>query len=111
MQCRQQLREKSGVRSIQRSAVRSSWVSAKSPARKTLVLPATVIAGQRRAFATVKNGTVSSRRGQTRAYQVPVNPDDRGPINEYDDRVASGRLRDDEHQRGQLNLNIWQNKD
>ncbi|KAG0652765.1 afg1, partial [Hyphodiscus hymeniophilus] len=29
-----------------------------------------------------------------------VNRDDRGPMAEYDDRVASGRLRDDEHQRG-----------
>jgi hypothetical protein len=29
-----------------------------------------------------------------------VNPDDRGPMQEYDDRVAQGRLRDDEHQRG-----------
>jgi protein AFG1 len=28
------------------------------------------------------------------------NPDDRGPLQEYDDRVAQGRLRDDEHQRG-----------
>lgn len=28
------------------------------------------------------------------------NPDDRGPMQEYDDRVASRRLRDDEHQRG-----------
>lgn len=30
-----------------------------------------------------------------------VNPDDRGPIQEYDARVESGRLRDDEHQRGE----------
>lgn len=29
-----------------------------------------------------------------------VNLDDRGPLDEYDDRVANGRLRDDEHQRG-----------
>ena len=31
---------------------------------------------------------------------LAVNLDDRGPMNEYDDRVAEGRLRDDEHQRG-----------
>jgi protein AFG1 len=31
---------------------------------------------------------------------MTVNPDDRGPMTEYDDRVAQGRLRDDEHQRG-----------
>ena len=29
-----------------------------------------------------------------------VDSDERGPLAEYDDRVASGRLRDDEHQRG-----------
>jgi hypothetical protein len=34
------------------------------------------------------------------ALIVPVNPDDHGPMDEYDDRVATGRLRDDEHQRG-----------
>jgi peroxisome-assembly ATPase len=28
------------------------------------------------------------------------NPDDRGPMQEYDDRVVNRRLRDDEHQRG-----------
>lgn len=48
------------------------------------MLPAKFIAGQRRTLATVEN----------------VNPDDRGPINEYDDRVDAGRLRDDAHQRG-----------
>ncbi|KAI9821165.1 MAG: hypothetical protein M1827_003899 [Pycnora praestabilis] len=29
-----------------------------------------------------------------------VNPDHRGPLDEYDERVTAGRLRDDEHQRG-----------
>lgn len=29
-----------------------------------------------------------------------MNPDDQGPLAEYDARVANGRLRDDEHQRG-----------
>ncbi|KAH9210967.1 AFG1-like ATPase-domain-containing protein [Leptodontidium sp. 2 PMI_412] len=52
--------------------------------RPRLILPAPFIAGQRRALATVKN----------------VNPDDRGPLIEYDNRVDSGRLRNDEHQRG-----------
>lgn len=38
---------------------------------------------------------------ESRADVSPlVNPDDRGPMQEYDDRVAQGRLRDDEHQRG-----------
>ncbi|KAG9237391.1 AFG1-like ATPase-domain-containing protein [Amylocarpus encephaloides] len=46
--------------------------------------PAIFIAGQRRSLATVRN----------------VNPDDRGPIQEYDHRVDTGRLRNDEHQRG-----------
>jgi peroxisome-assembly ATPase len=31
---------------------------------------------------------------------LPENPDDRGPLQEYGDRVENGRLRDDEHQRG-----------
>jgi hypothetical protein len=30
-----------------------------------------------------------------------ANPDDRGPMDEYKRRVESGRLRDDEHQRGE----------
>jgi hypothetical protein len=36
-----------------------------------------------------------------RADECAENPDDRGPIKEYDDRVEAGRLRDDDHQRGQ----------
>jgi len=31
-----------------------------------------------------------------------VNPDSRGPLEEYDDRVHSRQLRDDEHQRGTI---------
>lgn len=31
-------------------------------------------------------------------------PDDRGPMKEYDARVAAGQLRDDEHQRGQQHM-------
>ncbi|KAF7872718.1 uncharacterized protein EAF02_008789 [Botrytis sinoallii] len=52
--------------------------------RRLLALPASFIAGQRRSLATVQN----------------ENPDDRGPMKEYNARVASGQLRDDEHQRG-----------
>jgi hypothetical protein len=37
-----------------------------------------------------------------------VNPDDRGPMMEYDDRVNAGRLRDDEHQRGQQDAPHYQ---
>ncbi|KAL3427295.1 Protein AFG1 [Phlyctema vagabunda] len=60
-------------------------VSASAAGRRPLVVrPAIFVAGQRRALATVQN----------------VNPDDRGPLQEYDARVAAGRLRDDEHQRG-----------
>ncbi|EKD20134.1 AFG1-like ATPase [Drepanopeziza brunnea f. sp. 'multigermtubi' MB_m1] len=51
------------------------------------ILPAApIVAGQRRGLATVQN--------------VAVNPDDRGPLQEYDHRVETGRLRNDEHQRG-----------
>lgn len=31
---------------------------------------------------------------------MAANPDNRGPLQEYDARVAAGRLRDDDHQRG-----------
>lgn len=52
--------------------------------KRLLILPATFIAGQRRALATVQND----------------NADVEGPLKEYDNRVAAGRLKDDEHQRG-----------
>lgn len=48
------------------------------------ILPALQIAGQRRSYAIGKN----------------AHPDERGPIAEYDKRVANGALRDDDHQRG-----------
>ena len=31
---------------------------------------------------------------------APANPDMWGPLNEYDERVQTGQLREDEHQRG-----------
>ncbi|APA13099.1 hypothetical protein sscle_10g078690 [Sclerotinia sclerotiorum 1980 UF-70] len=52
--------------------------------RRSLAFPASFVAGQRRGFAIVQN----------------ENPDDRGPMKEYNARVASGQLKDDEHQRG-----------
>jgi len=33
-------------------------------------------------------------------YMLTQYLDDRGPMQEYNSRVASGKLRDDEHQRG-----------
>jgi peroxisome-assembly ATPase len=42
----------------------------------------------------------SSNRRCSELMLLLENPDDRGPLQEYDDRVAQGRLRDDEHQRG-----------
>ncbi|RFU33516.1 hypothetical protein B7463_g2799, partial [Scytalidium lignicola] len=62
----------------------ASRVKIPSADRRLLALPATFVAGQRRGLATVQN----------------VNPNDRGPLAEYDARVANGRLRDDGHQRG-----------
>ncbi|RDL39884.1 putative AFG1-ATPase family protein [Venustampulla echinocandica] len=68
--------------------IRSSAALAGSnspPSRRVFsVLPATFVAGQRRALATAQN----------------VNRQDHGPMQEYEKRVESGRLRDDEHQRG-----------
>lgn len=56
---------------------------------------------QGRGLATVQSGMPASEsRQQTKADAFTVDPDDRGPMMEYDDRVATGRLRDDEHQRG-----------
>jgi protein AFG1 len=43
---------------------------------------------------------VSSNKRCSELMFFLVNPDDRGPMQEYDDRVEQGRLRDDEHQRG-----------
>ncbi|KAL2066065.1 hypothetical protein VTL71DRAFT_2136 [Oculimacula yallundae] len=63
---------------------RQAGIGSLARRRPMFILPASFIAGQRRGLATVKN----------------VNPDDRGPLMEYDDRVDSGRLRNDEHQRG-----------
>ncbi|KAJ9138436.1 Protein AFG1 [Pleurostoma richardsiae] len=54
-----------------------------------LILPAAYIAGQRRRALVVANATVEN-----------VNQDDIGPIELYDRRVAEGRLKNDEHQRG-----------
>jgi peroxisome-assembly ATPase len=42
----------------------------------------------------------SSNRRCSELMLLLETPDDRGPLQEYDDRVAQGRLRDDEHQRG-----------
>ncbi|ATZ55768.1 Bcafg1 [Botrytis cinerea B05.10] len=62
----------------------SNLDAASSAPRRLLAFPASFVAGQRRSLATVQN----------------ENPDDRGPMKEYNARVASGQLRDDEHQRG-----------
>ncbi|TVY68872.1 Protein AFG1 [Lachnellula suecica] len=81
--CRQQVSVRPRALGRSTTAVRS-LVSGSSLPRRQIALPAPFIAGQRRAFATVQND----------------NPDDRGPMDEYNKRVAAGRLRDDEHQRG-----------
>ncbi|RDW69450.1 hypothetical protein BP6252_08470 [Coleophoma cylindrospora] len=66
------------------TVMRLRYSTSATTRKHLLVRPATFVAGQRRSLATVKQG----------------NPDDQGPMQEYDARVASGRLRDDEHQRG-----------
>ncbi|KAJ4289423.1 ATPase [Collariella sp. IMI 366227] len=71
------------------------------------VFPATFTAGQRRSSSAVAaaavensayNGTATTPAGQADVRQANV--EDIGPIQEYDRRVASGLLRNDEHQRG-----------
>ncbi|KAK4248440.1 AFG1-like ATPase-domain-containing protein [Corynascus novoguineensis] len=54
-----------------------------------VVLPAVFAAGQRRKASVVAGATTQNN-----------NTEDIGPIQEYDRRVASGVLRNDEHQRG-----------
>jgi peroxisome-assembly ATPase len=63
MQCRQQLNIQAGVKSGSKTALRSGLIS---PTRKPLVLPATFVAGQRRALATVQNGANMCMLGQKR---------------------------------------------
>lgn len=58
-----------------------------------------------RHLATVSNGEnmspqVSITQWESVLTQVAVNPSSTGPLEEYDERVHSHRLRDDEHQRG-----------
>lgn len=58
-----------------------------------------------RHLATVSNGEnmssqVSATQWESMLTQVAVNPSSVGPLEEYDERVHSHRLRDDEHQRG-----------
>ncbi|KAH8803194.1 AFG1-like ATPase-domain-containing protein [Xylogone sp. PMI_703] len=81
VQCNQQRRSSNAV--IRLAGV-GPRVKTASTARAPFALPAVFVAGQRRGLATVRN----------------VNPTDQGPLAEYDARVANGRLRDDEHQRG-----------
>lgn len=100
IQCRE---ERNGVSAMERVTgyVRRQALGGSMMGRRPrFILPATFIAGQRRALATVKNGTASLRTGRMSINPATVNPDDRGPLMEYDDRVDSGRLRNDEHQRG-----------
>jgi len=54
------------------------------------VFPAVFTAGQRRSASAAAAAAVEN-----------TNTEDIGPIQEYDRRVASGVLRNDEHQRGE----------
>ena len=76
-------------------------MSSKPPRRSQIALPATFIASHRRCLATVHNciSSLLNIAGDNSDLHI-VNPDDRGPMQEYDDRVAAGKLRDDAHQRG-----------
>ena len=54
-----------------------------------------------RRMATVSDGTLHILHIYLNGELMidPVNPDSRGPLDEYDERVHSRRLREDEHQR------------
>ena len=106
IQCRQQLhgravRMKGGETSLGSNGPSGVKPSARRPA---FGLPASFVAGQSRTLATIHNGKIILLFFSTAHHvltALPVKPDDRGPMAEYDDRVATGRLKDDEHQRGQ----------
>ncbi|KAF4625262.1 hypothetical protein G7Y89_g12905 [Cudoniella acicularis] len=83
LQCRQQSRRQYVIPAMA-SQIRAASASSGLTERRLLALPAAFVAGQRRGLATLQS----------------VNHDDRGPLQEYDKRVAAGGLRDDEHQRG-----------
>lgn len=68
------------------------------------------------ATATTENGALRTHNSSTfhphqLIFHSPVNDDDFGPIQEYDRRVAQGRLKNDEHQRGNFSptkqLSTW----
>ena len=98
-----ELHRQNGRRETPEMALRSSFTTLiPTDQRPQRILPAPFIAGQRRTFATVKNGASCppSQNELSADQSFAVNSDDRGPMMEYDRRVADGRLRDDEHQRG-----------
>ncbi|KFY07185.1 hypothetical protein V492_07371 [Pseudogymnoascus sp. VKM F-4246] len=76
LQCSHQVRRFNHAGSSQSVPLRASGVRQ--------IRPAVFIAGQRRSLSS----------------NPDPNPEDHGPLAEYDDRVQSGRLRDDDHQRG-----------
>ncbi|TVY43949.1 Protein AFG1 [Lachnellula occidentalis] len=86
IQCRHETGGRKGVLGRPAAATRSfaSTPLIASSRGPQIALPAVFIAGQRRSLATVQDAT----------------HDDQGPMEEYNKRVKSGRLRDDEHQRG-----------
>lgn len=61
----------------------------------------------RRNLTTVSNGVMTSRCIGVEKHLLTTNtanPDAWGPLNEYDERIHSRQLKDDEHQRGILFL-------
>ena len=78
------------------------WNLRQSRARGRHSVLHALLLGQRRRLATVSHGEYV-RNLILRSYVLigfPENPDAWGPLNEYDERVHSHRLREDEHQRG-----------
>lgn len=78
--------------------------SGKRTIRSYTAWPAARIAGQRRSLQTASPSTIKSCEYCAgiifKSSQFAANSDSRGPMQEYDHRVANGRLRDDDHQRG-----------
>lgn len=66
-----------------------------------MLLPPYSLRGEGGVWQLFKMVQIPLKNTGTNNNRDIVNPDNWGPMNEYDQRVKAGRLRDDEHQRGQ----------
>jgi hypothetical protein len=84
---------------------RRRWNKYSSPRVGGPVASRNAISRASRSLATVTDGMPLKawKDEDSSSFAVPKEP---GPLEVYDERVATGRLRDDEHQRGMLQLTV-----